>query len=165
MQRIKVSFDVWIQLVGMLSLVASLIFVGMELRQNQQVAKVTAYQALAEQIASYNAILLTHPEINLIRNAALNNESLSETDEEQYKAFYRMLQRQSELAYLQFENGIIDEELLIRTTGPLRDHLARSTYAKSYWVRHVEGISKRLRYVPKFEEYINSVEYLLLDGQ
>jgi len=54
MQRIKVSFDVWIQLVGMLSLVASLIFVGMELRQNQQVAKVTAYQALAEQIASYN---------------------------------------------------------------------------------------------------------------
>ena len=101
MQRIKVSFDVWIQLVGMLSLVASLIFVGMELRQNQQVAKVTAYQALAEQIASYNALLLTHPEINLIRNAALNNESLSEKDEEQYRAFYRMLQRQSELAYLQ----------------------------------------------------------------
>ena len=98
MQRIKVSFDVWIQLVGMLSLVASLIFVGMELRQNQQVAKVTAYQALAEQIASYNALLLTHPEINLIRNAALYNESLSEKDEEQYRAFYRMLQRQSELA-------------------------------------------------------------------
>ena len=165
MQRIKVSFDVWIQLVGMLSLVASLIFVGMELRQNQQVAKVTAYQALAEQIASYNAILLTHPEIKSIRNAALNNESLSETDEEQYKAFYRMLQRQSELAYLQFEDGIIDEELLIRTTGPLRVNLARSIYAKSYWVEHVEGISTRLRYVPKFEEYINSVESLLLDGQ
>ena len=86
MQRIKVSFDVWIQLVGMLSLVASLIFVGVELRQNQQVAKVTAYQALAEQIASYNALLLTHPEINLIRNTALNNKILSEKDEEQYKA-------------------------------------------------------------------------------
>lgn len=156
MQRIKVSFDVWIQLVGMLSLVASLIFVGMELRQNQQVAKVTAYQALAEQIASYNALLLTHPEINLIRNAALNNESLSEKDEEQYRAFYRMLQRQSELAYLQFENGIIDEELLIRTTGPLRDHLRRSRYAKSYWDRHVEALSAGLSYVPKFEEYINS---------
>ncbi|MDA9902637.1 hypothetical protein N9D99_08985 [Gammaproteobacteria bacterium] len=156
MQRIKVSFDVWIQLVGMLSLVASLIFVGMELRQNQQVAKVTAYQALAEQIASYNALLLTHPEINLIRNAALNNESLSEKDEEQYRAFYRMLQRQSELAYLQFENGIIDEELLIRTTAPLRDHLRRSRYAKSYWDRHVESLSAGLSYVPKFEEYINS---------
>ena len=61
--------------------------------------------------------------------------------------------------------GIIDEELLIRTTGPLRVNLARSTYAKSYWVEHVEGISTRLRYVPKFEEYINSVESLLLDGQ
>ena len=156
MQKIKVSFDVWIQLVGMLSLVASLIFVGMELRQNQQVAKVTAYQALAEQIASYNALLLTHPEINLIRNAALNNESLSEKDEAQYSAFYRMLQRQSELAYLQFENGIIDDELIIRTTGPLRDHLHRSRYARSYWDRHVESLSAGLSYVPKFEEYINS---------
>ena len=156
MQRTKVSFDVWIQLVGMLSLVASLIFVGMELRQNQQVAKVTAYQALAEQIASYNAFLLTHPEINLIRNAALNNESLSEKDEEQYRAFYRMLQRQSELAYLQFENGIIDEVLLIRTTGPLIVNLRRSTYAKSYWDEHVEALSGGLSYVPKFEEYINS---------
>ena len=111
---------------------------------------------MAEQIASYNALLLTHPEINLIRNAALNNESLSEKDEEQYRAFYRMLQRQSELAYLQFENGIIDEELIIRTTGPLRDHLRRSRYARSYWDRHVESLSAGLSYVPKFEEYINS---------
>ena len=34
----KVSFDVWIQLVGMLSIVASLIFVGLEMRQSQRIA-------------------------------------------------------------------------------------------------------------------------------
>ena len=44
-----------------------------------------------------------------------------------------MLRRQSELAYLQYENGIIDEELLIRTIGPLRDHINRSEYAREYW--------------------------------
>ena len=34
----KVSLDVWIQLIGMLSIVASLIFVGMEMRQSQRIA-------------------------------------------------------------------------------------------------------------------------------
>ena len=121
------------QFLGTLGVIASLIFVGLELRQNQQVARVTAYQALAEQIASYNALLLSEPEINQIRNAALNNENLTEEDAEQYRAFWRMLRRQSELAYLQYENGIIDEELLIRTIGPLRDHINRSEYAREYW--------------------------------
>ena len=34
----KVNLDVWIQLIGMLSIVASLIFVGMEMRQSQRIA-------------------------------------------------------------------------------------------------------------------------------
>ena len=51
----KIETNDLLQIIGMLGLIASLIFVGMELRQNQQVARVTAYQALAEQIASYNS--------------------------------------------------------------------------------------------------------------
>ena len=34
----KVSLDVWIQLIGMISIVASLIFVGIEMRQSQRIA-------------------------------------------------------------------------------------------------------------------------------
>jgi len=34
----KVGLDVWIQLISMLSIVASLIFVGLEMRQTQQIA-------------------------------------------------------------------------------------------------------------------------------
>ena len=32
MKQIKVSFDTWIQLIGMFSIVASLIFVGLEMK-------------------------------------------------------------------------------------------------------------------------------------
>ena len=38
MKKIKVSFDTWIQLMGMFSIVASLIFVGLEMRQSQRIA-------------------------------------------------------------------------------------------------------------------------------
>ena len=38
MQRIKVSFDAWIQLLGMLGVIGGLVFVGLEMRQTQQIA-------------------------------------------------------------------------------------------------------------------------------
>ena len=62
---------------GALGIIGSLIFVGIELRQNQQIAKVAAYQALVEQIANFNAVLLTSAEVSRIRIAALNNEKIN----------------------------------------------------------------------------------------
>ena len=94
---------------GALGIIGSLIFVGIELRQNQQIAKVAAYQALVEQIANFNAVLLTSAEVSRIRIAALNNEKLTNLEQEQYTAYWRMLQRQSELAFVQYQAGIIGE--------------------------------------------------------
>ena len=153
----KIEKNDLLQIIGMLGLIASLIFVGMELRQNQQVARVTAYQALAEQIASYNALLLSEPEIIRIRISALNNENLNDDEKEMYRAFFRMLKRQSELAYLQYENGIINEELLIRSLGALRDHVTRSNFAESLWNNSTQRLSEQLGYVPTFEAYFDRV--------
>ncbi len=88
---------------GVIGIIGSLVFVGLGLRQNQQIAKVSAYQALTEQIAAYNQVMLTEPEINRVRIAALENEELSDSEEERYRGFWRMLQRQAEFAYLQYE--------------------------------------------------------------
>ena len=41
----KVSLDVWIQLIGILSIVASLIFVGLEMQQTQRIAIASAQEA------------------------------------------------------------------------------------------------------------------------
>ena len=38
MKKVKVSFDTWIQLLGMLGVLGGLVFVGMEMRQTQQIA-------------------------------------------------------------------------------------------------------------------------------
>ena len=47
MKEIKVSFDTWIQLLGMLSVLAGLVFVGLEKRQSQQIALAAQQQARA----------------------------------------------------------------------------------------------------------------------
>jgi hypothetical protein len=44
----KVSLDIWIQLLGMISIVASLIFVGLEMRQSQRIAIAGQQQGRAE---------------------------------------------------------------------------------------------------------------------
>ena len=38
MKNVRVNFDTWIQLLGMLSVLAGLVFVGLEMRQSQQIA-------------------------------------------------------------------------------------------------------------------------------
>ena len=38
MEKVKVSFDTWIQLLGMLGVLGGLVFVGLEMRQTQQIA-------------------------------------------------------------------------------------------------------------------------------
>ena len=38
MKKVKVSFDAWIQLLGMIGVLSGLIFVGLEMRQTQQIA-------------------------------------------------------------------------------------------------------------------------------
>ena len=48
MQRIKVSFDTWIQLLGMLGVIGSLIFVAMQMRQSHLFALAAQQQARME---------------------------------------------------------------------------------------------------------------------
>ena len=48
MQKIKVSFDTWIQLLGMLGVLGGLIFVGLEMRQSQIIAIGNQVQARAD---------------------------------------------------------------------------------------------------------------------
>ena len=52
MQKVKVSFDVWVQLIGMLGVLAGLIFVGLEMRQSQQIALAAQQQARTSALVS-----------------------------------------------------------------------------------------------------------------
>ena len=55
----KVSLDVWIQLVGMLSVVASLVFVAIEIRQSQDIAIAGQIQARNQALMDFDLDVLT----------------------------------------------------------------------------------------------------------
>ena len=45
MKNIKVSFDTWVQLLGMLGVLGGLVFVGLEMQQTQRIAIAAAQEA------------------------------------------------------------------------------------------------------------------------
>tara|TARA_B100000676_G_scaffold161173_1_gene158603 strand:+ start:231 stop:407 length:177 start_codon:yes stop_codon:yes gene_type:complete len=51
MKKVKVSFDTWIQLLGMVGVLGGLVFVGLEMQQTQSIALVNQIQE-----RSYKAI-------------------------------------------------------------------------------------------------------------
>ena len=65
MERIKVSFEIWIQLLGMLGVLGGLIFVGLEMQQSQRIA-------IAGQIQARNDVLMSWLATPLEGNAMLS---------------------------------------------------------------------------------------------
>ena len=59
----KVSLDVWIQLLGMLGLLGGLVFVGLEMRQSQQLA-LAAQQTARMQVWTDMVNAFTESQIN-----------------------------------------------------------------------------------------------------
>ena len=153
----KIELNDLLQILGMVGLIASLIFVGLDLRQNQQVARITAYQALTEQIHDINSLLVTDSEISDIVNRALQNQELTASEERKYKAFFRILRRQSGLAFLQYETGIIDELLLERTIDPMMVHIRRGDLARAEWDNFTTELMDSEGNVPAFEQHINTL--------
>ena len=52
MQKVDVRFDVWVQLIGMLGVLGGLIFVGLEMKQSQQIALAAQQQARTAALVS-----------------------------------------------------------------------------------------------------------------
>ena len=96
----KVSLDVWIQLIGMLSIVASLTFVGMEMRQSQRIA-LAAQQTARVQI--FTEIVTGMTESGLAWIGPNEDYATSNRTNQILWIF--------ENDYLQYRLGLMDEQL------------------------------------------------------
>jgi hypothetical protein len=109
----KVNLDVWIQLIGMLSIVASLIFVGMEMRQSQNIALAAQQQARTEIFTSIVNSLNESSDESLfgILVKVRNNEQLSpsETKIAENYAFQTVWVFEND--FIQYRNWLIDENV------------------------------------------------------
>ena len=132
MKKIKVSFDTWIQLLGMLGVLGGLVFVGLEMRQTQQIA-------IASQVDARNQSQLTRSNIWLEGQWELGHkitttpyDELSEAEKfarNQMLSWQRNIQTNN---YFQYRMGLLTEEqwevVAFRIKGQWEDCSTRHTY-------------------------------------
>jgi len=141
------------EIVGGIAIVVSLIFVGYQVRQNTQVTQVAAYQQLISGISEFNTQTLANPGLRAVRiklNSGTRIEELNPDEQQIINAFLYLAYRNGDMAYMQYRNGMIDEDRLISGLGILVNFLELPTVQR-HWEQRKSG------FVVEYRAYIDEL--------
>lgn len=146
------------EILGGIAVVLSLIFVGYQVQQsNEQTAlntnalRLTAYSQLIDGISEFNIQTLQNADLRAVRIKLEAGTTIDELDPEEgqiINAFLFLAYRNGDLAYMQYRQGIIDEERLRSGMGLLVNYLAIPTVG-AHWNEVKEG------FVADYRNYID----------
>ena len=108
----KVSLDVWVQLVGLLSVVAGLVFVGFEMRQSQQIALASQQQERASLVMEIiGTFAEVDPPISMLDYLDGNIDFSDPDTRAVVETFIYRMWMVYENDYLQYDLGLMNEEI------------------------------------------------------
>ena len=128
----KINIQDLIQLLGMVGIIGSLIFVGLEMRQAQRIAIGAQIQERYSKVSDYHIALMTEGEVarDLIRRGVYNLDSDTLNPDEQSTLLqiinFRINQWQS--IFAQYELGLISQDVWEQTAGRIK-----VAYAQCGW--------------------------------
>ena len=122
MKEIKVSFDTWLQLLGMLSVLAGLVFVGLEMRQSQQIALAAQQQARTEIFTGIVNSVNESSEVSLyqILVKVTDNAPLTASEEKIAENYALQTVWIFENDFIQYQAGLIDENVWLAKLFSIR---------------------------------------------
>ena len=122
----------WLQVIGLFGVIASLIFVGMQMKQDRDIALSQAYQARSEQITGIIAEFGTDPSIQAALAKTRTGRSNEMTAEEiqAITLWMAAIFNFYENVHFQYSNGFIDEEHWEKSRTGLKNFL-RGEFGKT----------------------------------
>ena len=142
--------------IGFVAIIASLVFVGIETRNSTrqavlttQTLEISAYQELMDNISELNTLAVQDPEVAAFLYKAYET-TLELSDIEQFRLDRNLFDRfrHGDMAYFQFERGVIDEVRLRSALGVLRFNNPR---VQEFWRRN------ELYFVESYRNHINQM--------
>lgn len=140
-----------LEIAGIISVVASLLFVGLEIQQNSSVARVQSQQSTAELFSSVFTIMAENPELaELVISVNTGRLPLEELNREQSSTLYfinLLFLQAGQSAYYSAESGIANvEDIAGMTEGNLIN-----PYVYSRWDALKQNLDK------PYAEYLESI--------
>ena len=152
---------VWAEIAAAISVVLSLVFVGLQIRQstaetmlNTRIAQAAAYQDLQSQLALVTTVQIENADLRRAMARVRGGDRLEmpgdADDLHVYTAYARLVIRLGDLAFYQRQTGLIDDARLASMLSPLRVDVLSNPLGRSIW----EAMSGSL--VPGFIEHVDS---------
>ena len=134
-----------------LGVIASMGFVGWEIQQNTRSAQVSAYQDLIGQISQLVTLTFEDPEFGiLLREETAFAGSTTELEDTQVDAYLWLLFRHGDMAFYQYERGLLSAERLRSAMNPTTQRL-RQPFVQDWWER------RKSSFAPEYQEYVDNV--------
>jgi len=142
----------WVEVIGVISVIASLIFVGMEVRQNTATVRGATYQSIADASQLHTLSFAQNDTllplwVRVVEERAVPSDF---TAEETYRiiAEYATTVRRVENIYVQVREGLVEEEAVLRFR-PALDYFT-TPYFLSFWEDWREQLE------PEFMKYFEA---------
>ena len=152
-------FKLVAEVVSAIAVVVSLVFVGLEVREtarqtelNTEALRLAAYQDLISQISDFNMAMLDPVAASVylrISDPQGDWASLSPVEQSQGDRILFLLVRHADMAFYQFEQGLLSEDRLSSAVRPFTADLAAPIY-RDFCAR-AKG-----KFVPSFQAFIDS---------
>ena len=144
----------WMQVIGIFALVASLIFVGLQMKQAHEIALSQAYQARASSVAEAVMTMASNEHVMSAFNKGFAGQDDSITDTEQSAGFWSLhaVMLLYENAYYQYELGFLPENHWLRH----RESIKTMMKINSFWRSTIRLLSPGLR--PSFAKVMAEVD-------
>ena len=122
----------WLQVVGFFGIIASLLFVGLEMQQSRQIAMADIYQQRAAMVIESNSIGLTSEILFDIRSKREAGETLTNTEQALLNSAWNPGLNYAENNHYQYQLGFLSNEQWISTRNNMRKK-ARNPVFLEWW--------------------------------
>ena len=141
-----------IEIIGFLSVVGSLAFVGVEIRQNTSAVRGATNQAISDQVGEIMLTIATDDNLAELVKRLYDGETQNQFDPvDDMRLFMTIMTglRRIENIFLQIEDGILDDRAFDR----IGLSFYRSNYGREIWQANRQFFDRE--FVPFFDELIN----------
>ena len=112
---------------GGIGIIASLIFVGLEINDNSKIAEINAFQDLVTEMMVLNRMQIENPNLRAVEVKVFRgDEILSDEEKSLLNPYLRASVRIGQLAFIQYQNKVIDEEKLQSALAPVSFYLRQA---------------------------------------
>ena len=130
----KIDLGQSLTILANIGVIAGIGILAIEISQNTRAQEVGAYQALMERIARLNEMSIENPQAFAL-NRQHAQSALEDLNPEEYQIVTSnalLVIRLGDMAFHQFERGLIGPDRLQSALGPLLDNVCRRSFQESW---------------------------------